>query len=403
MQERERRSLSPVGAEPLRMPPAGAVPAAAPGLPPSRVPPRAGGVGGPRRLLRSCACGGGGGGGGCACPGKSPGELLQSLQRSPLAAAQRPSAAPAVAPAVGSGIRAAAGGGRPLDAGARERLGPLLGDPLGDVRVHTDAAADALAGAVSARAFTAGSDVFFAAGQYRPGSRAGDALIAHESVHVLQQRGASAAGGLTVSDPSEPLEQEAEAVASSLAGGHAPLGLPASVRPAAAALRVARQHSPGGPYHPPEGTEMSCSMADDCSSLSTKINYLKHTIASHQQWDAANPNPAYPNGRHYDEIQDLLRALANCKQIANTKCTGQPEWHPVPVVDPAVRREQVEQQIRDALPWAVAALVVGLAVACAIAEPCGAAVLAAMAAILSEEALATVLGILAANGVRTAG
>ena len=36
---------------------------------------------------------------------------------------------------------------------------------------------------------------------------------------------------------------------------------------------VARQHQPGGPYHPPAGTEMRCTMDDDCSTLSTKINY----------------------------------------------------------------------------------------------------------------------------------
>ena len=62
---------------------------------------------------------------------------------------------------------------------------------LGDVRVHTDATAARSASALGARAYTVGTDVVFGAGQYRPGTRAGDRLLAHELVHVVQQ----AAGG----------------------------------------------------------------------------------------------------------------------------------------------------------------------------------------------------------------
>ena len=48
------------------------------------------------------------------------------------------------------------GGGASLDAGVRERLAPALGDPLTDVRIHTDTGAGTLARAVSARAFATG-------------------------------------------------------------------------------------------------------------------------------------------------------------------------------------------------------------------------------------------------------
>ncbi len=166
-----------------------------------------------------------------------------------------------------------------------------------------------------------------------------------------------------------------------------------------------RQHEEGGPYHPPEGTELSCSMNDSCSAISTKINYLRHTIKRHQEWDAANPDPAHPQGRHFQEILDLGRALANCIEIAQTKCRNQPEYVPVPEhqqqEDPARRQERVRQQLYDALPWAVAVVVVGLVIACVIAEPCGAALLAALAAVLEAEEMAIVLGILTSNGVRT--
>jgi hypothetical protein len=115
-------------------------------------------------------------------------------------------------PDVEAAIGRARGGGRALDGSLRERLGAPLGDPLADVRVHDDAHADTLARSVSARAFAVGSDVFFARGEYSPGSSAGDRLIAHEVTHVVQQRGAPSSGPLSVSDPGDAMEREADAV-----------------------------------------------------------------------------------------------------------------------------------------------------------------------------------------------
>jgi hypothetical protein len=55
------------------------------------------------------------------------------------------------------------------------------------VKVHTDAQSDQLNRSIQAKAFTTGQDVFFRAGAYQPGSRAGQELIAHELTHVVQQ------------------------------------------------------------------------------------------------------------------------------------------------------------------------------------------------------------------------
>ena len=123
-----------------------------------------------------------------------------------------------VHPDVESAISASRGGGRQLDAGVARHLEPSLGESLGDVRVHTGEAASALARAVSARAFTVGSDIFFGAGEYRPGSPGGNELIAHEVAHTIQQRGAPASGPLLVSEPGDALEREAEAVARDVTG-----------------------------------------------------------------------------------------------------------------------------------------------------------------------------------------
>ena len=124
-----------------------------------------------------------------------------------------------VHPDVQAAIASRRGAGSSLDHGARSRIGPALGDSFGDVRVHSDATADTLARSVEARAFTVGSDVFFAEGQYQPGTASGDRLLAHELTHVVQQRGASTGGPLRVTDTGGPDEVEAEATARELGGG----------------------------------------------------------------------------------------------------------------------------------------------------------------------------------------
>jgi Domain of unknown function (DUF4157) len=123
-----------------------------------------------------------------------------------------------VHPAVEAAIGRARGGGTSLDSGARERIEPVVGDSLADVRVHSGPDADALARSVQARAFTTGRDVFFARGEYRPGTGAGDRLLAHELTHVVQQRGAPTSGPLTVTEPGDMYEREADRAADGLGG-----------------------------------------------------------------------------------------------------------------------------------------------------------------------------------------
>ena len=120
-----------------------------------------------------------------------------------------------VHPEVQGRIDATRGSGTGLDAGVRSRFEGELG-PLGDVTVHTDDTADQLNRSVSARAFATGTDVYFAKGEYAPGSADGDRLIAHELAHVVQQRGAANSGPLTVSQPGDALETEADTVADTI-------------------------------------------------------------------------------------------------------------------------------------------------------------------------------------------
>ncbi len=110
------------------------------------------------------------------------------------------------------GIRTQLGTGQGLDGGVREQMQTAYGVDFSRVRVHTDTKAQELSDHLNARAFTIGSDIAFGAGEYQPGTLIGDALIAHELAHVMQQGRANAAaaplqkGGAA----SDSLEEDAD-------------------------------------------------------------------------------------------------------------------------------------------------------------------------------------------------
>ena len=79
------------------------------------------------------------------------------------------------------------GGGAPLPDSERAYFEPRLGHSFAGVRIHTGAGTGAAATRLGARAFTHGSDVAFAPGEYAPQSERGRRLLAHELVHVVQQ------------------------------------------------------------------------------------------------------------------------------------------------------------------------------------------------------------------------
>src|SRR6516165_7233400 len=110
-------------------------------------------------------------------------------------------------------IDQARGGGQGMDHGTRTRMESAFGADFSGVRIHTDARADGLSQSLSARAFTTGRDVFFRQGEYSPGSSAGRELLAHELTHVVQQNGAGIQRKMTVSQPGDAHEIEADQVA----------------------------------------------------------------------------------------------------------------------------------------------------------------------------------------------
>lgn len=164
----------------------------------------------PVALQRRCACAGRGECRDCA---RRPG----SLQR-------RGNGAATAVPA--SVFEALGAPGRPLDAATRLSMQRRIGHDFSDVRVHADAGAAASARAVGAQAYTVGSDIVFGDGRYRPETRDGARLLAHELAHVAQQRGApkpSARDGLRMTAPGDASEREADRVAEGALAHSAPV------------------------------------------------------------------------------------------------------------------------------------------------------------------------------------
>ncbi|MBP8132841.1 MAG: DUF4157 domain-containing protein [Zoogloea sp.] len=94
-------------------------------------------------------------------------------------------------------IQSRRGAGSPLPASEQSFFESRLGQPLDGVRVHDDPESARLSRQLSAQAFTVGQDVFFGAGQYRPGTPGGRHLIAHELTHVRQQANHRGQSGTT--------------------------------------------------------------------------------------------------------------------------------------------------------------------------------------------------------------
>jgi hypothetical protein len=113
---------------------------------------------------------------------REEGDAEDSIQRLAAAGTAQPS------PSWGRQLQSA-GRGHALPPTIAQAFGPRLGMDLASVRVHHDAGAAALCRGIGARAFAHGHDLFFNHGEYRPGERSGQWVLAHELAHVVQQQG----------------------------------------------------------------------------------------------------------------------------------------------------------------------------------------------------------------------
>jgi len=110
--------------------------------------------------------------------------------------------------------------GQPLDVQTRSFMEGKFAHDFSKVRIHADEKAGASARAVHSLAYTVGNNLVFASGQYSPQSAQGTRLLAHELTHVVQQGGNSNAmqSSLTIGQPNDRYEQEADRMSAFIAG-----------------------------------------------------------------------------------------------------------------------------------------------------------------------------------------
>lgn len=116
--------------------------------------------------------------------------------------------------------------GQALDPATQTLMESRLGRPFDDVQVHTGPEAARSAQALNAHAFSVGSHIVFDSGQYRPWSREGQHLLAHELAHVAQP----VVPGQAISQRGDAGEREADQAASAVSAGR-----PATIGKAAGA------------------------------------------------------------------------------------------------------------------------------------------------------------------------
>lgn len=88
-----------------------------------------------------------------------------------------------------SSLNATKGGGSPLPQSTRSFMENAFSTDFSGVRVHTGHEATEMSRGINAKAFTAGSDIYFNSGKYNPDIGEGKQLLAHELTHVVQQGG----------------------------------------------------------------------------------------------------------------------------------------------------------------------------------------------------------------------
>ncbi len=103
--------------------------------------------------------------------------------------------------------------------GVKSRMESSFNNDFSHVRVHANSSK---APEVGALAYTQGSDIHFAPGQYSPDSSSGRQLLGHELTHVVQQgegrvRPTTEVNGMPVND-SPTLEKEADVLGGKAAG-----------------------------------------------------------------------------------------------------------------------------------------------------------------------------------------
>jgi hypothetical protein len=234
-------------------------------------------------LQRKCSCGGTAGPNG-ECEACRKRRL--SLQRRTSDANREATGHSSVPPIVDDVLRSP---GRSLDATTRRWMESRFGHDFSSVQVHNDSRASESARAVNALAYTVGDNIVLREGQYRPDTRDGRMLLAHELTHTIQQsnnpfRNGISRSEITVEPARSPMEEAAERNARQIMGPG--LSLPSA---GTAGHSLMRQAAPVA-YGPPcsHGAQNPCRFARcDANQITTiggdltlAISYVNAAVAA---------------------------------------------------------------------------------------------------------------------------
>lgn len=103
--------------------------------------------------------------------------------------------------------------GEPLPVRLSRQMSAQLGHDFARVRVHTDPVAAESAESVDAAAYTVGEHVVLGRSTPDPSTTQGQAILAHELAHVVQQPASTGHGDLAISSPDDAAEREARRAA----------------------------------------------------------------------------------------------------------------------------------------------------------------------------------------------
>ncbi len=108
-------------------------------------------------------------------------------------------------------IQSKKGSGNALPEETKGTMESGFGADFGGVNVHTDSESAQMNQDLGAKAFTSGNDIFFNQDQFKPETKEGQTLLAHELTHTIQQGASGAKDTLTPEDPNaNPTQAAAE-------------------------------------------------------------------------------------------------------------------------------------------------------------------------------------------------
>jgi len=208
--------------------------------------------------------------------------------------------------------------GQPLDTESRAFMEPRFGHNLGRIRIHSDDRAAKSAKSLNAFAYTVGHDIFFADGKYKPNTKNGKNLLAHELVHTIQQA-SNMPSAFIDSGYSDPLEQAAAKFADQVSSGEAVQYFQSPLMSLQACPLIQRYRVPGN---------LSCNYVIDWLHINSPYKRQGHAKTSCNLKYAGDPTKKVSKLKNGNVKKTV--SGNNRMQVSINPMTDMPEWSPLP-------------------------------------------------------------------------